>query len=66
MGLFQEFLASSSIAGLSHIYNAKVSLHDREWMFLVETFPKAQRTRGLSSFHKFHTNVDQLQIRNLD
>ena len=25
-----------------------------------ETLPKAQRTRGLSSYHKLHTNLDQI------
>ena len=27
-----------------------------------KTLPKAQRTRGLSSYHKFHTNLDQISI----
>ena len=27
-----------------------------------KTLPKAQRTRGLSSYHKSHTNLDQTSI----
>ena len=27
---------------------------------IIETLPKAQRTRGLSSYHKLHTNLDQI------
>ena len=30
--------------------------------FEEKTLPKAQRTRGLSSYHKFHTNLDQTSI----
>ena len=26
----------------------------------IKTLPKAQRTRGLSSYHKLHTNLDQI------
>ena len=32
------------------------------WCSTLKTLPKAQRTRGLSSYHKLHTNLDQTSI----
>ena len=44
------------------IFLCKIRFRIHRIMINDKTLPKAQRTRGLSSYHKLHTNLDQTSI----
>ena len=59
-----HFQDSQKIDLLTPSFNfpEKVHFFRVKELYFIETLPKAQRTRGLSSYHKFHKHLDQTSI----
>ena len=50
------------MASVRIVLYRSLTLKNRNTQTQIQTLPKAQRTRGLSSYHMFHTNLDQTSI----